>query len=65
MSKHTVSRQRAWQLRKLNAMLCSSCGKEPLWQSHETCRACTFKRAEKAKSRYHEKKGDGDVHPSA
>ena len=51
-----VSRQRAWQLKKLDAYLCTICGKRPLWQAHESCRECTFKRAEKAKARYHERK---------
>ena len=51
-----VSRQRAWQLRKLGSFLCAQCGKRPLWQSHETCKECAFKRAAQSLARYHARK---------
>ena len=53
----TVSRQRAWQLRKAAAGLCIGCGKRPRLKPHpDLCLACLEARRAGQKAAYDRKK---------
>lgn len=56
-----LSRQRQWQLAKLEDGLCSICGDNPLGTSATMCDECYAKHLERKKARYEEKKKEREI----
>lgn len=53
MSERTISRARAWQLRKLAEGLCEKCGRAPRVNATH-CEPCRKKHADRQLRYYHE-----------